>query len=109
MDRANGSVLRMERRQFTDTNGRVWLAHDYQVLAGKTRRLPLGRGARRGFEPLDGGARRSMILTDADRQRGTGNAVLLEQLATAPLFSADDPVEQATWGKQPERVDPPSQ
>jgi hypothetical protein len=43
----------------TDATGRQWRVHDYQVIAGKSSRLPLGRGQRRGFEPLDGGARRS--------------------------------------------------
>jgi hypothetical protein len=90
--------------EITDATGRVWRVHDYQVLAGKTTRLPLGRGARRGFEPLDGGARRSMILTQADRDRGVSVPVLLEQLATSPLHYADDPAR--SFGRSPERVDP---
>jgi hypothetical protein len=87
----------------TDGSGRQWRVHDYQVLAGKSSRLPLGRGARRGFEPLDGGARRSMLMTEADRERGTDPDILLEQLASAPLYFADDPAR--SFGRPPERVD----
>jgi len=90
----------------TDAAGRQWRVHDFQILAGKSSRLPLGRGQRRGFEPLDGGARRSLLLTEADRARGISEAVLLEQLAAAPLYFRDDPAR--SFGRPPERVDPPS-
>lgn len=92
----------------TDARGRRWRVHDYQVIAGKTSRLPLGRGQNRGFEPLDGGARRNYLLLQADRDRGLDESVLLEQLAQSLVYFADDAAKCATWGRQPERVDPPA-
>lgn len=45
-----------------------------------------------------------MPITEADRARGISEEVLLEQLATAPLYFADDPTR--SYGRPPERVDP---
>lgn len=72
-----------------------------KVIAGRATRLELGRGARRGSEPLDGGARRSIVLLQSDRDRGLDPSVLLAQLAASRLHFADDP-ERGT----PQRVDP---
>jgi hypothetical protein len=44
-----------------------------------------------------------LLLTEADRARGISQAVLLEQLASAPLYFADDP--SRSFGRPPERED----
>jgi len=90
----------------TDGAGRQWKVYDFAVYAGKTQRYPLGKGQYRGFVPLDGGARRTYLMLQADRDRGTSDDVLLDQLAHAKLYHRDDPVKCAALGASPERVDP---
>jgi hypothetical protein len=89
-----------------DLAGREWRLYDFQVIAGKTSRLPFGQGQYRGFVPVDGGARRTFLLMQADRDRGTSREVLLEQLAAAAIYHRDDPAKCAVWGAIPERIDP---
>lgn len=91
---------------FADGDGREWRVHDYAIYAGKTVRYELGTGQYRGFEPLDGGARRTFLMFDKDRARGLGVDVLREQLAAAKLYRRDDPTECAKWGETPQRTDP---
>ena len=95
----------MESREFSDASGREWRVHDYSVYTGKTKRDPLGHGRYRGFEPLDGGARRTLLLEDADRERGLTDDVLREQLDASKLYSLDDPERCARRGRTPQRVD----
>lgn len=90
----------------TDDRGREWRVHDYQVLAGKAIRMKLGKGQYRGFAPVDGGARRTLLMRDAERARPLTRETLLTQLARSELFHRDDPAKAAMAGRTPERVDP---
>lgn len=88
-----------------DDAGREWRVHDYSIWAGVTYRNTLGFGQYRGFEPVDGGARRSLMMLEADRQRGLSREVLLDQLAKAPLYRRDDPAVCESRGWTVERQD----
>lgn len=52
----------------TDAAGRQWKVYDYAVYVGKTQRYPVGKGQYRGFVPVDGGARRTVLMLQADRR-----------------------------------------
>jgi hypothetical protein len=79
--------------------------HDFQIIAGRVTKCDFGNGQCRGFAPLDGGARRALLMFAKERARGTSADVLLEQLSRAPLYSRDDPERAARWGSLPERSD----
>ena len=88
----------------TDALGREWKVYDFQVLAGKSIRMPLGRGQYRGFSPVDGGARRTLLMFEKERARPITRETLLDQLARSKIFYRDDP--NHITGMPPERVDP---
>lgn len=90
---------------FTDANGREWRVHDYAIYGGKSVRYEIGKGQYRGFEPLDRGARRTFLMLQADRDRGTSVEVLREQLAASKIYHRDDPVTCGRQGREPERRD----
>lgn len=94
------------KHTITDSNGREWAVYDYQIIAGVSSRTDFGAGQYRGFAPVDGGARRTFMLFQRERDRGTSLEVLLDQLARSELYRPDDPVAQASYGRLPERVDP---
>lgn len=96
----------MPRHTITDASGRVWGVYDYQIIAGEISKTYFGSGQYRGFAPVDGGARRTLLMFERERARGTTSDVLLEQLAKSELYRWDDPVAQARYGRQPQRIDP---
>lgn len=96
----------MPRHTVTDADGRVWGVYDYQIIAGVVSKTDFGSGQYRGFAPIDGGARRTLMMFERERDRGTSPDVLLDQLAKSELHRRDDPVAQASYGLLPERVDP---
>lgn len=66
--------------------------------------MALGKGQYRGFVPVDGGARRTLLMFEKERAKPITNELLLEQLAKSYLFHRDDPNHIS--GTPPERVDP---
>jgi putative cofactor-binding repeat protein len=98
----------MPARRIADARGRTWAIYDFSIIAGNTIKNAFGTGQYRGFVPVDGGARRTLLMFDADRARGTSDEVLLEQLAASKLYTLDNPEHCAAGGRLPERVDPPT-
>jgi hypothetical protein len=99
-----------QKHTITDANGREWEVYDFRLVDnGKIVRMDLGTGEQRIFVPTDGGARRYQPLYARERERGTSLDVLLEQLANASLWHADDPNRTSHFAnRKPERVDPPA-
>lgn len=93
------------KHTITDPAGRVWGVYDFQIIAGVISKTDFGNGQYRGFAPVDGGARRTLLMSDKERDRGTSAEVLLEQLAKSELYRPDDPVAQASYGRAAERTD----
>lgn len=90
-----------------DPNGREWEVYDFRLVEGKIVSMEFGTGEQRIFVPTDGGARRYQPLYTRERVRGTALEVLLDQLANASIWHADDPNRTAQFAnRKPERVDP---
>lgn len=98
-------MTKRPKHLITDPAGRQWSVHDFQIIAGNVTKSEFGNGQYRGFAPLDGGARRFILMFDRDRVLGTSDQVLLEQLARSELWRHDDPELMARYGRAPERVD----
>lgn len=91
----------------TDAKGREWEVYDFRLTDGKFARMTFGTGEQRIFVPTDGGARRYQPLYTRERGRGTSLEVLLDQLANASIWHADDPNRTTHFAnRKPERVDP---
>jgi hypothetical protein len=97
-----------QKHTITDANGREWEVYDFRLVDnGKIVRMDLGTGEQRIFIPIDGGARRYQPLYSRERDRGASPEVLLDQLAHASLWHADDPNRTSHFAnRKPERVDP---
>jgi hypothetical protein len=93
------------KRIITDANGRQWSVHDFQIIAGTITKSEFGNGQYRGFAPLDGRARRYIMMFDRDRVLGTADDVLQSQLARSELWRHDDPELMARYGRTAERSD----
>jgi hypothetical protein len=92
-----------------DPKGREWEVYDFRLTDGRVTSMEFGTGEQRIFVPTDGGARRYQPLYARERERGTSLDVLLEQLANASLWHADDPNRTSHFAnRKPERVDPPA-
>ena len=92
---------------FTDSTGREWRIYDYSILAGKTIRHPVGGSAAyRGFEPVDGGARRTYLFHLNDDHTPT-QELLERELAAAHLYWKDDPERYAMAIAAGLKVNPP--
>lgn len=91
-----------------DPSGRQWSVHDFQIITGTISKTDFGNGQYRGFAPLDGGARRYVLLFERERALGTTNEVLLSQLARSELWRHDDPELMSRYGRTAERSDPPA-
>jgi hypothetical protein len=96
------------KHTIVDGSGRVWGVYDFQIIAGKSSKTDFGRGQYRGFAPVDGGARRFILMYDRDRALGTSEAVLQAQLAQSKRWREDDPELMARYGRTVERADPPT-
>lgn len=92
-----------------DAAGRGWLVYEFSVIAGKVIHFAVGSGSGqyRGFDPVDGGARRRLMMLGAVTRRPVTAELLLEQLAAAQLDYRDDPEKARIAGRSPERLDPP--
>lgn len=98
--------------RFVDAKAREWRVYEFSIIAGDVTyfRVGSGSGQYRGFVPTDGGARRRLLLYTS---RGEGSEpitddLLRSQLARSELDRRDDPKAAASYGKEPERIDPPS-
>lgn len=99
----------MKRPRIVDANGRAWDVYEFSIIAGKTRHFEVGSGsgAYHGFAPVDGGARRQLLLIRGEQDRPATTEVLLEQLAKSTLDARDDPSRTRFASDPPPRVDPP--
>lgn len=86
----------------TDAAGRQWRVYEYSIFAGETVHYSVGTcGQYQGFDPLDGGARRSYLINTREREPAT-DQVLLRHLTESVLYRLDDP---ARTGNAPQRTD----
>lgn len=93
------------KHTITDPAGRTWSVHDFQIIAGTISKCDFGNGQYRGFAPLDGGARRFILMFERERALGTSDDVLQAQLARSALWRHDDPELMARYGRAVERSD----
>jgi hypothetical protein len=102
--------VKRPKQLIVDAHGREWEVYDFRLTSdGKTVGMDLGTGEQRMFVPTDGGARRYQPLYIRERARGASLEVLLDQLAHAALWSADDPNWTTHFAnRKPERVDAPT-
>jgi hypothetical protein len=105
---ARDPALRRPKHIITDARGREWEVYDFRLDdRGKMVGMDLGTGEQRIFVPTDGGARRYTPLYMRERARGASLDILLDQLAHASLWPADDPNWTTHFAnRRPERVDP---
>src|ERR1700754_1527342 len=93
--------------RITDAKGRQWNVYEFSIHAGKTQHFAVGSGsgAYRGFEPVDGGARRRRMMWPGEAAIPAVEQWLLEQLQLSNLDPRDNP---ELSGRTPQRVDKPT-
>jgi hypothetical protein len=81
--------------------------YEFSIYAGTVHYSPVGSGSGqyRGFLPIDGGARRRLLMFSAEGQRPATVELLLEQLGKSYLDPRDNPDITATRGEKPQRAD----
>jgi hypothetical protein len=92
----------------TDGAGRAWRVYEFSIYAGNVSYFAVGSGSGqyRGFVPVDGGARRRVLMLSVEAKRPVDRELLLEQLGKSELDRRDDPEAAASYGRKPERIDP---